>query len=75
MTNTIINTFPGVHEKNPSTPDLHEKCNLTSDSVPKIQPQTKLQIIKSLKTKSAAEVAYLSNVSKHQVKRIRKRFE
>ena len=23
MTNTVINTFPGVYKKNPSTPDLH----------------------------------------------------
>uniref|UniRef100_A0A8D0DHJ2 Transposase n=1 Tax=Sander lucioperca TaxID=283035 RepID=A0A8D0DHJ2_SANLU len=43
--------------------------------MPKIQPQTKVLIIKSLKTKSAAEVADIFNVSKRQVERIRKRFE
>ena len=75
MTNTVINTFPGVYKKNPSTPDLHVKCNLTSHNMPKIQQQTKVLIIKSLKTKSAAEVADIFNVSKRQVERIRKRFE
>ncbi|ROJ33222.1 NACHT, LRR and PYD domains-containing protein 3 [Anabarilius grahami] len=44
-------------------------------SMPKIQPQTKVLIIKSLKTKSSAEVADIFNVSKRQVERIRKRFE
>lgn len=43
--------------------------------MPKIQPQTKVLIIKSLKTKSPAEVADIFNVSKRQVERIRKRFE
>ncbi|KAI3354113.1 hypothetical protein L3Q82_018665 [Scortum barcoo] len=60
-----------VYKKNPSTPDLHVKSNLTSDNMPKIQPQTKLQIIKSLKTKSAAEAADIFNVSKRQEERIR----
>ncbi|KAI3355651.1 hypothetical protein L3Q82_004243 [Scortum barcoo] len=60
---------------NPNPPDLHVKCNLTSDNMPNIQPQTKLQIIKSLKTKSAAEVADIFNVSNHQVERIRIRLE
>ena len=75
VTNTVINTFPGVYKKNPSTPDLHVKCNLTSDNMTKIQPQTKVLIIKSLKTKSAAEVADIFSVSECQVERIKKRLE
>lgn len=43
--------------------------------MPKIQPQTKVLIIKNLKSKSAAEVADSFNVSKRQVERIRKRFQ
>ncbi|KAL1272167.1 hypothetical protein QQF64_031183 [Cirrhinus molitorella] len=43
--------------------------------MPKIQTQTKVLIIKSLKTKSPAEVADIFNVSKLQKERIRKRFE
>lgn len=63
----FIHTFPGVYKKNPSTPDLlHVKCHLTSDNMPKIQPQTKAMIIKRLKTRSAAEVADLFNVSQRQ---------
>ncbi|KAL1258970.1 hypothetical protein QQF64_009547 [Cirrhinus molitorella] len=61
----------GPHQggkKNPSTPNLHLKCILTSDSMPKIQPQT----IKSLKTKPPSEGADIFNVSKRQVERIRK---
>ncbi|KAL7862436.1 hypothetical protein SRHO_G00138770 [Serrasalmus rhombeus] len=61
--------------KNPSTPDFQVKCNLTSDNMLKIHPQTKVLIIKTLKTKSAAEVAEIFNVSKCQVERIRKRFQ
>lgn len=75
MINTVINTSSGVYKKRPGTPDLHVKCNLASHKMPKIQPQTKVLIIKSLKTKSAAEVADTFNVSKRQVERIRKRFE
>ena len=75
MTNTVIKTFPGVYKKKPSTADLHVKCNLTSDNIPKFQPQTKVLIIKSLKTKSAAEAADIFNVSKSQVERTRKRSE
>lgn len=62
-TNNVINTFLGVYKKNPSTLDPHVKCNLTSDNMLKIQPQTKVLIIKSLKTKSAAEVADIFSVS------------
>ena len=69
LTNTVIDTFPGVYKKNPSTSDLHVKCNLTSDIMPKIQPQTKVLIIK---IKSAAEVADIFRVFKCQVARIKK---
>lgn len=65
----------GVYKKNPSTPDLHINCNLTSDNMPKIHPETKALIIKRLKTRSTAEVADTFNVSQRQVQRIRKRFE
>ena len=75
MTNTVIKTFPGVYKNNPNTPDLHVKVNLTSHHMPKIQPQSKELIIKSLKTKSAAEVTEIFNGSKRQVERIRKIFE
>ena len=61
-----------MYKKNLSTPDLHLRCNLTSDNMPKIQPQTKVLFIKSLKTKSAALVADLINASKHRVERIKK---
>ncbi|KAL7888152.1 hypothetical protein AOLI_G00031260 [Acnodon oligacanthus] len=43
--------------------------------MPKIQPQIKVLIIKTLKIKSAAEVADIFNVSKRQVERIRKRLQ
>ncbi|KAG8437428.1 hypothetical protein GDO86_008216 [Hymenochirus boettgeri] len=41
----------------------------------KIHPETKVLIIKRLKTKSTADVAHTFNVSQHQVQRIKKRFE
>ena len=65
----------GVYKKNPSTPDLHINCNLTSDNMPKIHPETKVLIIKRLKTRYTAEVADTFNVSRQQVQRIRKRYE
>ena len=43
--------------------------------MPKIKPKTKVLIIKTLKSKSPAEVADIFNVSKRQVKRIRKRYQ
>ena len=64
-----------MYKKNPSTPDLHINCNLTSDNMPKIHPETKVLIIKRLKTRSTAEVADTFNVSQRQVQRIRKRYE
>ena len=64
-----------MYKKNPSTPDLHINCNLTSDNRPKIHPETKVLIIKRLKTRSTAEVADTFNVSQHQLQRIRKRYE
>ena len=63
----------GVYKKNPSTPDLHINCN--SDNMPKVHPETKVLIIKRLKTRSTAEVAGTFNVSQRQVQRIRKRYE
>uniref|UniRef100_H2MQU8 Tc1-like transposase DDE domain-containing protein n=1 Tax=Oryzias latipes TaxID=8090 RepID=H2MQU8_ORYLA len=71
----LINQLVGVSKKNPSTPGLHINCNLTSDNMPKIHPETKALIIKRLKTRSTAEVADTFNVSQRQVQRIRKRFE
>ncbi|KAM6973242.1 prolactin releasing hormone 2 receptor [Aplochiton taeniatus] len=71
----LINQLVGVYKKNPSTPDLHINCNLTSDNMPKIHPKTKALIIKRLKTRSTAVVADTFNVSQRQVQRIRKRFE
>ena len=65
----------GVYKKNPRTPDLHINCNLTSENMPKIHPETKVLIIKRLKTRSTAEVADTFNVSQRQVQRIRKRYE
>ena len=65
----------GVYKKNPSTPDLHINCNLTSDNMPKIHSENKVLIIKRLKTRSTAEVAETFNVSQRQVQRIRKRYE
>ena len=70
-----INQLLGVYKKNPSTPDLHINCNLTSDNMPKIHPETKVLIIKRLKTRAPAEVADAFNVSQRQVQRIRKRYE
>ena len=43
--------------------------------MPKIPPETKVLIIKRLKTRSTAEVADTFNVSQRQVQRIRKRYE
>ena len=62
-----------MYKKNPSTPDLHINCNLTSDNMPKIH--LIVLIIKRLKTRSTAEVADTFNVSHRQVQRIRKRYE
>ena len=45
------------------------------DNMPKIHPETKVLIIKRLKTRSTAEVADTFNVSQRQVQRIRKRYE
>ena len=64
-----------MYKKNPSTPDLHINCNLISENMPKIHPETKVLIIKRLKTRSTAEVADTFNVSQRQVQRIRKRYE
>ena len=47
--------------------------NIASVNMPKIKPETKVLIIKNLKSKSPAEVADIFNVSKRQVGRIRKR--
>ncbi|KAJ8385748.1 hypothetical protein AAFF_G00182660 [Aldrovandia affinis] len=43
--------------------------------MPKIKPETKVLIIKNLKSKSPAEVADIFNVSKRQVERIRKHYQ
>ncbi|KAJ8396134.1 hypothetical protein AAFF_G00022070 [Aldrovandia affinis] len=43
--------------------------------MPKIKPETKVVIIKNLKSKSPAEVADIFNVSKRQVERIRKHYQ
>ena len=43
--------------------------------MPKIHPETKVLIIKRLKTRSTAEVADTFNVSQRQAQRIRKRYE
>ncbi|KAL0154369.1 hypothetical protein M9458_050335, partial [Cirrhinus mrigala] len=51
------------------------KSGESQENMPKIQPQTKVLIIKILKTKSPAELADIFNVSKRQVERMRKRFE
>ena len=47
--------------------------NIASVNMTKIKPETKVLIIKNLKSKSPAEVADIFNVSKQQVERIRKR--
>ena len=49
--------------------------NIASVNMPKIKPETKVLIIKTLKSKSPAEVADIFNVSKRQEERIRKRYE
>ncbi|KAJ8396729.1 hypothetical protein AAFF_G00015670 [Aldrovandia affinis] len=43
--------------------------------MPKIKPETKVLIIKNLKSKSPAEVADIFNVSKRQVEKIRKHYQ
>ena len=43
--------------------------------MPKIKPETKMLINKTLKSKSSAEVADIFNVSKWQVERIRKCYQ
>ena len=49
--------------------------NIASVNMPKIKLETKVLIIKNLKSKSPAEVADIFNVSKRQVERIRKRYQ
>ena len=49
--------------------------NIASVNMPKIKPETKVLIIKNLKSKSPAEVADIFNVSKQQVERIRKCYQ
>ena len=49
--------------------------NIASVNMPKIKPETKVLIIKTLKSKSPAEVADIFNVSKRQVERIRKHYQ
>ena len=49
--------------------------NIASVNMPKIKPETKVLIIKNLKSKSPAEIADIFNVSKRQVERIRKRYQ
>ena len=49
--------------------------NIASVNMPKIKPETKVLIIKTLKFKSPAEVADIFNVSKWQVERIRKHYQ
>ena len=44
--------------------------NIASVNMPTIKPETKVLIIKNLKSKSPAEVADIFNVSKRQVERI-----
>ena len=58
-----------MYKKNPSTPDLHINCNLTSDNMPKIHPETQVLIIKRLKTRSTAEVADTINVSQTRLEK------
>ena len=47
--------------------------NVASVNMPKIKPETKVLINKTLKSNSYAEVVYIFNVSKRQVERIHKR--
>ena len=49
--------------------------NIASVNMPKIKPETKVLIIKSLKYKSPAVVADIFNVSKRQVERICKSYQ
>ena len=49
--------------------------NIASVNMPKIKPETKVLIIKTLKSKPPAEVADIFNVSKRQVERIRKHYQ
>ena len=49
--------------------------NIASVNMPKIKPETKVLIIKNLKSKSPAEVADIFNVSKLHVERIRKCYQ
>ena len=48
---------------------------IASVNMPKIKTETKVLIIKNLKSKSPAEVADIFNVSKWQVERICKRYQ
>ena len=48
--------------------------NIASVNMLKIKPETKVLIIKNLKSKSPAEVADIFNAFKRQVVRIRKRY-
>ena len=49
--------------------------NIASVNMPRIKPETKVLIIKNLKSKSPAEIADIFNVSKRQVERIRKCYQ
>ena len=49
--------------------------NIASVNMPMIKPELKVLIIKTLKSKSPAEVADIFNVSKRQVERIRKHYQ
>ena len=49
--------------------------NIAFVNMPKIKPETKVLIIKTLKSKSPAEVADIFNVSKRQVERICKHYQ
>ena len=49
--------------------------NIASVNMPKIKPETKVLIIKTLKSKSPAEVADIFTASKRQVERICKRYQ
>ena len=49
--------------------------NIATVNMFKIKPETTVLIIKTLKSKSPAEVADIFNVSKRQLERIRKRYQ
>ena len=49
--------------------------NIASVNMPKIKPESKVLIIKTLKSKSPAEVADIFNASKRQGERIRKHYQ